>query len=178
MAGEERSTLFPDKFHPAKGFDFPKRSFRSKGEKRSFRSEWCEKFCWLHYYVALDAAFCYVCIKANHEKKLLSSTRRDPSFITKGFVFWKATSSFTKHAASACHREAVASIEKFPRQFGDVGELLNSRLQKEKSLNRDMLRRIVQNLRFLARQGLALRGNGSGLDRNFSQLMLVRAYDS
>ena len=111
--------------------------------------------------------------EANHEKKLLSSTRRDPSFITKGFVFWKeATSSFTKHAASACHREAVASIEKFPIQFGVVGELLNSRLQKEKSLNRDMLR-IVQNLRFLARQGLALRGNGSGLDSNFSQLMLV-----
>ena len=91
--------------------------------------------------------------------------------------FWKeATSSFTKHAASACHCEAVASIEKFPIQFGVVGELLNSRLQKEKSLNRDMLR-IVQNLRFLARQGLALRGNGSGLDSNFSQLMLVRAYD-
>ena len=40
-----------------------------------------------------------------------------------------------------------------------------------------MLRRIVQNLRFLARQGLALRENGSGLDSNFSQLMLVRAFD-
>ena len=47
----------------------------------------------------------------------------------------------------------------------------------EKALNREMLRRILQNIRFLARQGLALRGGGDGEDSNFTQLLRIRAFD-
>ena len=40
-----------------------------------------------------------------------------------------------------------------------------------------MFKRILQNLCFLSRQGLAFRGHGSGENSNFTQLLQLRAYD-
>ena len=41
-------------------FRFPTRKFGNT--ERSSRAEWCEDYPWLHYYVKLDAAFCYLCV--------------------------------------------------------------------------------------------------------------------
>ena len=76
----------PAKFHPSKSFAFPSRNFGSKGEKRSFRAEWCEKYDWLHYDRVADAAFCHLCMITEHEKKFLASTKRDPAFIIRGYI--------------------------------------------------------------------------------------------
>ena len=54
---------------PPKSFSFPKRLFGSKNEKRSFRPEWCDKYSWLHYDAPKDAAFCYICMKVEGERK-------------------------------------------------------------------------------------------------------------
>ena len=96
-----------EQFRPTKAFSFPKRQFGSKGEKRSFRAEWCETFSWLHYAVDIDAAFCYLCMRCEAEKKFLASTKRDQAFISKGFTYWKeGPTAFKKHQGSDCHREA------------------------------------------------------------------------
>ncbi|XP_062523370.1 zinc finger MYM-type protein 1-like [Corticium candelabrum] len=167
-----------DKFHPPKTFRFPRRKFGSKGETRSFKAEWCEKFDWLHYDASADAAFCHVCMSAELEKKFLASTKKDHAFISKGFTNWKeATIAFKKHLASACHREAVSGIQDLPKHVHDVGELLDSQHRKEKALNRDMFRRVLQNVCFLARQGLALRGHCDSAESNFKQLMRLKACD-
>ena len=168
----------PVKFHPPKSFHFPKRLFGSKLEARSFQSEWCDKFDWLHYDVSCDAAFCYLCMSTEFENKFLESTKRAPAFITTGFTSWKdSMSAFNKHSGSVCHSEAVMAIKVLPVQFHDIGELLNTHHEKDKSVNRDMFLRILQNVRFLARQGLALRGHDGGEDSNFSQLLLLRSFD-
>ncbi len=67
-------------------FKFPKREFGSKKEKRSFRAEWCDKYPWLHYDVKHDVALCHLCMRADHEKKFLASTKRDAAFLSKGFA--------------------------------------------------------------------------------------------
>ncbi len=92
---------------------------------RSFRSEWCDKFPWLHYSVELDAAFCHLCMQASFEGKLLTSTKRDPSFITKGFTYWKeATTAFRKHLQSECHKEATEALISLPQSIkGSIGEI-------------------------------------------------------
>ena len=77
---------FPEKFHPRRSFKFPKRKFGKKGEERSFRSEWCEKYPWLHYDAEHDAAFCHLCMRTAHEGKFVASTKRDPAFISKGYT--------------------------------------------------------------------------------------------
>ena len=35
------------------------------------------------------AAFCYICMRASKEGKLLTSTKQEPAYISKGFVYWK-----------------------------------------------------------------------------------------
>ena len=131
----------PEKFHPGNLFNFPKRKFCKKGEERSFRSEWCEKYPWLHYDAQHDAAFCHLCMRTAHEGKFLASIKWDPAFISKGFTYWKeATSAFNKHQASHCHREANEALIVLPKQIrGDIGKLLSQQHQEEKATNRKML---------------------------------------
>ena len=57
--------MIPNKFHPPESFLLPKCSFGSKNEKCLFRSEWCEKYSWLHYDVCTDAVFFCICMIPN-----------------------------------------------------------------------------------------------------------------
>ena len=59
-----------------------------------------------------------------------------------------------------------------------MAEKLSKEHERQKSENRAMFRRILQNLHFLARQGLPLRGHGDGSDSNFVQLLYLRAFDA
>ena len=82
----------PVKFHPPKNFKLPNSSFDTQEKDRqSFRTVVCMSgtYCWLHYDVSQDSAFCYVCMTAEFEKKCLASTKRDPAFITTGYMYWK-----------------------------------------------------------------------------------------
>ena len=178
--GETQGQSFqiPAKFHPSRSNAFPVRIFGSKGEKRSFRAEWCAKYDWLHYDCVADAAFCYLCMTAEHEKKFLANTKRDPAFINRGYTNWKdATTAFSTRLASRCHKEAVEALA-LSKQTSDVGEKLSTEHKQQKAENRAMFRKILQNLRFLARQGLSLREYGDGADSNFTQLLRLRAFDS
>ena len=179
MASSSRSTAsVPELFHPGKSFRFPKRKFGAT--ERSFRRQWCDSFPWLHYDVASDSAFCHLCMRAVSEGKLLASTKHDPAFISKGYTYWKeATTAYKRHQASACHREAHEALNTLPQQIrGDIGELLSQKHQDQKVKNRAMLLKILQNLRYLSRQGLALRGShGIEADSNFYQLFCLQIED-
>ena len=52
-------------------------------------------------------------------------------------------------------------------QYGNVEEMQNESTASQMELNRRCLVKIVETLQFLARQGLALRGDNSGDDSNF-----------
>ena len=133
----------PSKFYPTKTYAFPARKFGSKEEKRSFQADWCQKYDWLHYYRNADAAFCHLYLTAEHEKKFLASTKRDPAFISRGYTNWTdATKAFNKHLASTFHRETVSALE-LPKQTGDVGEKLSSEHELQKAENRVVFRKIL-----------------------------------
>ena len=115
-------------------------------------------------------------MRASHEGKFL--TKRDPSFISKGFSYWKeATTAFKKHLASECHREATEALIVLPQQIiGNIGEILSNQHKEEKEINRRVFLIILKNMSFLARQGLALRGH-EDIGSNFHQLLLLRYAD-
>lgn len=166
----------PEKFQPSKSFLFPKRTFGKT--TRSFRAEWCELFPWLHYSIDQDAAFCYLCMTAQHEGKFLASTKRDPAFVSRGYTYWKeATTAFKRHQSSDCHKEAVQAVVSLPQQVQDVGELLSRSHQEEKATNRRMFLKIVRCIKFLSRQGLPLRGVGADSDSNLMQLLQMECHD-
>ena len=132
-----------------KTFSFPNRQFGSKGDERSFRVVWCDPFNWLYYDVDKDAAFCYLCMRC--------STKRQPALIHKGFTYWKeGPKLFKTHQGSNWHREAVDALVVLLRCTKDVGELQSAEHQAEKAENCKMLLLVLQDIRFLARQGLPL----------------------
>jgi len=85
--------------------------------------------------------------------------------------------SFKKYQSSSTHCEAVESVVTLPRTTRDIGELTSSSHKRDKESAREMLQIILSTLRFLARQGLALRGNQNDVESNFVQLLKLRAED-
>ena len=69
---------------------------------------------------------------------------------------------------SGCHKDATQVIITIPKDTPDVGEMLSHTLASEKKENRECLRNILSNIRFLARQGCAIRGDQSESDSNFT----------
>jgi hypothetical protein len=71
----------------------------------------------------------------------------------------------------------VERILTLPATTRDVGELLSRMHTQEKAQNRQCFLKILSNLRFLARQGCAIRGHGDETDANFHQLLKLRCED-
>ena len=63
-----------------------------------------------------------------------------------------------------------------PASTGNVGEMLSRAHAQERLLNRDYLLKVFQNIQFLARQGIALRGHDEQ-NSNFIQLLHLRSDD-
>ena len=144
---------------------------------RSCRADYFSTWPWLTYDVEKDVVFCHLCIKSLQGKKMIAK-RADPSFMQRGFSYWKdATIAFKKHESSDCHKEAVIVSIDLPRTCPDVGEMLSSQHSQLKKENRECLLKILSNLKFLARQGIPLRGDAGDAHSNFMQLMKMQARD-
>ena len=118
-------------------------------------------------------------IKCNWPSVTLWSVFQYPvTYITNGYTNWKdAINNFNQHERSKCHADSVLKIVTIPKTMKDVGECLSSQHAKEKSERRQLFMKILQNIAFLAYQGLPLRGDGSEDDSNYIQLLNLWAID-
>ena len=122
---------------------------------------------------------CFYCATAV-QRKLPLGGYVETSFTETGFSNWqKALHKFSKHEQSACHQAAFDMISQTSKA---VDEMLSSSLAKEKANNRKALLTIISTIRFLARQGLPLRGSyvssdGCETNSNFLQLLHLRKED-
>lgn len=85
--------------------------------------------------------------------------------------------AFRKHQGSECHKHAVELIFTLPATTCDVREMLHSNIAKEKATNRHCLLKVISCLKFLARQGCAIRGHDDCGDGNFYQLLKLMSED-
>ena len=157
---------------------FPYREFgKQKLVKRAFQHSWFAKWKWLHYEEDMYKAFCYNCIQAYKEDKLRASNL-ELAFISKGFNNWKdASVKFKEHESSNCHKDSMIVTVDLPSSVKDIAETLQRELTKQKSENRQMLLKISSNIRFLALQSIAIRGDGDEENSNFIQLFKLRGED-
>ena len=99
--------------------------------------------------------------------------------IETGFSNWKdGVAKIRKHMQSEHHIEAHSVLHVLPSQTRDIDELLDIGHASKKPGNRKILLTILQNIKFLARQGLPLRGDGKEDNSNFMQTFLLRAEDN
>lgn len=165
----------PESAHQPFLRSFPKRTFGK--QQRSFCSAWYAKFPWLHYQEGEDKAYCFHCLVSSLRHYPVS-LNKDDAFIKNGFSDWKrALDKFQKHQLSHSHRQAVSFVTSTTK---DVGEMVQKGYAEQKAENRKILLTIFNCVRFLGRQGLALRGEYKGeekseIDSNLMQLLLLIA---
>ena len=111
-----------------------------------------------------------------HLKGQLTMTKKyEEAFISHGFSNWKkACERLHRHQVRECHREALVKMKQLDAP--SVSECLSSQARKEQAENREMLLKQLSTLRFLLRQGLAIRGHSEG-DGNLVQLLHLRGED-
>ena len=71
-------------------------------------------------------------------------------------------------------KSSIEAIVTLPLQCKDIGEHLSTLVATEKQDNRQCLLKVLSNLRYLARQGIAIRGDGDETNSNFMQLLRLR----
>ena len=169
----------PDKPHQPRGFPFPKLEYgKTNVAKRSFQPSWFDKWPWLHYCEENDSVVCHISLLAKSEKKLLWSSNADTAFISRGFSNWKdATKKFPIHEGTICHKEACLKVIILPSTTPDIASSLSLQHQVECKERRQCFLKILSNVRFLARQGLPLRGHDDETESNFFQLLKLRGED-
>ena len=106
----------------------------------------------------------------------LLSKNADPTFSKSGFCTWKdAVRRFDKHECSKAHIESVMKWKDHMKGT-NVAAQLNQQLNVEQSRNRQMLMKILSTMKFLCRQGLAIRKHEHSAG-NFQELLRLRCED-
>ena len=103
----------------------------------------------------------------------------DSVFTKCGFNNWrKAIDKFAKHEKSESHCHAVSMVISASKECMDVGSKLSKEYEEKRAQNCKGLLAIISTIRFLARQGLAIRGvhiDGHGeTNSNFMQLYVIK----
>ena len=101
---------------------------------------------------------------------------RESTFIKDGFKRWKkAVECFRKHEQSVDHRHCVVKFEAI-KQGTNVLAQLNTKHESEREVASQCLLKIFTTIRFLARQGLPLRGHHNA-QSNVNQFINLRSED-
>jgi len=101
-------------------------------------------------------------------RKTVKWKKGEGALVVKGFCNWKdAIAAFRKHEESECHKSAIEAIVTLPSQCKDITEHSSKQISSDKRDNRQCLLKIISNARYLARQGLAFRGDGDDTNSNF-----------
>ena len=156
---------------------------RNMGQKKSYQrkiqSSWFVKYPWISVCASTYRIFCSMCRGAR--KFGLLSMPHKSAFIDDGFGNWKnALEKFPEHENSEVHRESIAKLA--AKNSGQsIASALNRQHDEETKFHREMLLKLLSCIRFLARQGLPLRGHREdteSFEGNLYQLLLLQAQDS
>ena len=149
---------------PPYNFNFP--SYTTSNEKfsRKFQYAWFQKYPWLAYSEAENAAYCKYCVFFSRLYVGNTSSQCVGYLVQDGFKQWKrALEYFNKHNNLEYHKTALLhytnlkKINENKKQSIDV--LLDQTKAREVSENRDRLKPIIKTIIFCGKQGLALRGH-------------------
>ncbi len=145
-------------FHPTASI-IPPQCLQNGKRMLHFQSQWFDKYPLLHYCIEKKAVICFTCAKAEALKLTNLAKKREPVFVTDGFRNWKkGIEKFDAHALSSSHVYSVSQLSHCTTAQ-PVNQQLCTQQKKAQSDSRSALHVICTSVKFLARQGLALRGH-------------------
>ncbi len=129
---------------------------------------------WLSYSLSKDALYCIPCLlfTDTSSRGELKRANQGHAFAYTGFSNWKKQyEAVEKQESSAAHinakvADALSLQERTLNKFIEQQELIgNERRKKEVLSNRQVMKRIVDTITFLGKQGLAFRGHRERLNQ-------------
>ena len=139
----------------------------------SFQEKWFKTFPWLHYSATLQGVICFHCAKVFLNQPTYAS-KCDPAFVSVGFRNWKkAIQNFSQHAKSQLH---IHAVNIYAQKGNTIASQLSSAVARQQEEARYGLMKIVGSIKYLARQGLPLRGHVEEKG-NLSQHLKEKAED-
>ena len=146
------------------------------GRERRFQFSWYDRFQWLHWVPQLGGVLCLYCSNVYGMGMLTMTKNEQTSFLTYGYKDWKeATRAFPRHEVSSCHRESILKWNLYINAK-PIDAHLNVVKNKEQENARVCLLKQMRSLKYLLRQGLAIRGKEE-TEGNYNQLLIHRAED-
>ncbi len=153
---------------------------RKEGTKtycRMIQTSWYKKYPWITVCSSKYRIFCASCLSAR-KQGLLTSSKRCSAFVDTGFKSWnKAIERFNDHEKGQMHKEATLKLA-IKHSSTDIGAQLRAQCEENQRFHREMLMKLLSSIRYLSRQGLALRGHNESVDQldgNLCQLLLLLA---
>ena len=159
-------------YHPNEGTILS--LFARKG--RRFLPTWYDKFPWITLCTAQKKVFCVYCRYAYKHKLFTFCKKGDEAFSMKGFDnYKKAVEKFRIHENSDSHLEARLKCKSLNNP--SIREQLSSQGAKVQETRRLGLVKQLEAMKFLLRQGIALRGH-SEEEGNLRQLLTTWSKDN
>lgn len=137
-----------------------------------FQESWFKDYPWLHYSPAIKGVVCFYCVNAFKHNVSTMARNAEQTFISLGFRNWKkGREGFDKHTNSKAH---IVAVNTHTHTHNSVRMQLCSISESSQEAARSALVQIVSSVRYLARQGLALRGHDND-EGNFKQHLEEKA---
>ena len=153
---------------------------QQKSYSRSIQTSWYAKYPWITVCTSSYKIFCRVCCSAKSKDLITFSKHCNLTFVEEGFSnLKKALQRFTAHEKSEMHREAILKLSAMSSAV-DVGVQLSTQHEAEMRNNRAMFLKLLECVRYLARQGLPFRGHHEdsvAFEGNLYQLLVLQAKD-
>ena len=141
----------------------------------SFQTSWYSTFGWLSYCLTHNKVYCYYCRTATASRLVCFSKKNSDAFVSTGFNNWKkALKRFRQHESCNMHTESCMKLKSLQQR--SVASQLSNLKATEQKCNREMLCKVLSSLKYLLRQGLAIRGHHEETG-NLIQLLQCRAED-
>jgi len=167
VTSSELDLTFSEPNHPSDLTMIPPQQTNNRTLR--FQKSWFVKYPWLHW--NCRSVVCFYCADISPKNA------KENAFISQGFCNWKkALEKFQEHERSNVHRDCAAKH----KLKGSAGKLLASMsesLKEDQKIARSALFSIFSTIRYLARQGLAMRGNNDA-NGNLIQLLQLRSIDN
>lgn len=169
---DDLSLVLPDHpFHPTtipETLPTQSRILKGKVICLKFQPNWFVEFPFLHYANDLNSIICYYCAflylhNANVQRNV------ECTFIHKGFSQYKnAKEILRQHESSGAHKLAISMYKQLKEQTVDAQ--LSNQIKESQTNCRTAMLGVINAIRLLVRQGLALRGHNDD-DGNLRELL-------
>ena len=144
--------------------------------KRRFLLTWYTSFTWLDWDENVNAVFCHPCRQLFLSDSSKYNKSEDVYTVTGFTNLKKAVEKYKQH--ESCHSD-IFNLQKFQNMISgaNIAAKLNDDYEIQRKVANECLERIFTTIRYLARQGLPLRGHIDS-ESNFMQLSELRTNDS